>query len=70
MFDELRDKLCVYAKRTGETVSMLGTVMLAAPLAVVIAFIVGTLFSNAGVGFISFFIALAVFIVWLREDAN
>ena len=68
MFDELRNKLNVYAKRTGEVASLVGIVMLAVPIALIIAVMIGGLFSNIGVGLITFFIALAVLIVWFKDE--
>lgn len=67
MFDELRDKLSLYAKRAGETASMLGVVMIAVPLAALVALAIGLLLSSAGIGLVAFFIVLAVILVWFKE---
>ena len=42
----------------------------AVPISAVIAFVLGLLFSNIGIGFITFFIALSVVTVWLRGNEN
>lgn len=68
MLNELREKLNTYAKRAGETASMVGVVMLAVPLALIIAVAIGLLLSSSGIGFITFFIALAALIMWLRDN--
>ena len=70
MFDKLQNKLTTFAKQADETVSMLGTVLVAVPLAAVIALVFGLLLSSASVGFVVFFIALAALIVWFRSDGK
>jgi len=49
---------------------LLGIVILAVPISVVIAIVLELLLSNIGIGLITFFIALSVMIVWLRDSEN
>ncbi|WP_251197383.1 hypothetical protein [Anaerotardibacter muris] len=62
--------MAAFAKQAGETVSMLGTVLITVPLAAIIALVFGLLLSSASVGFAVFFISLAALIVWFRSDGK
>lgn len=68
--DELREKLRILVKQANEIATLLGIVILAVPISVVIAIVLGLLLSNIGIGLITFFITLSVMIVWLRDSEN
>lgn len=68
--DELREKLRILVKQANEIATLLGIVILAVPISVVIAIVLGLLLSNIGIGLITFFIAFSVMIVWLRDSEN
>ena len=68
--DELREKLRILVKQANEIATLLGIVILAVPISVVIAIVLELLLSNIGIGLITFFIALSVMIVWLRDSEN
>lgn len=68
--NELREKLGTLIKQANEIVTLLGIMIFAVPISAVIAFVLGLLFSNIGIGFIAFFIALSVVTVWLRGNEN
>ncbi len=68
--NELREKLGILIKQANEIVTLLGIMIFAVPISAVIAFVLGLLFSNRGIGFITFFIALSVVTVWLRGNEN
>lgn len=66
--NELREKLGILIKQANEIVTLLGIMIFAVPISAVIAFVLGLLFSSIGIGFITFFIALSVMVVWLRGN--
>lgn len=68
--NELREKLGILIKQANEIVTLLGIMIFAVPISAVIAFVLGLLFSNIGIGFITFLIALSVMVVWLRGNKN
>lgn len=68
--NELREKLGILIKQANEIVTLLGIMIFAVPISAVIAFVLGLLFSNIGIEFITFFIALSVVTVWLRGNEN
>ena len=68
--NELREKLGILIKQANEIVTLLGIMIFAVPISAVIAFVLGLLFSNIGIGFFTFFIALSVVTVWLRGNEN
>lgn len=68
--NELREKLGILIKQANEIVTLLGIMIFAVPISAAIAFVLGLLFSNIGIGFITFFIALSVMVVWLRGNKN
>ncbi len=70
MMDELREKLRILVKQANEIATLLGIVILAVPISVVIAIVLGLLLSNIGIGLITFFFALSVMIVWLSDSEN
>ena len=70
MMYEHREKLRILVKQANEIATLLGIVILAVPISVVIAIVLELLLSNIGIGLITFFIALSVMIVWLRDSEN